>query len=111
MKGKRPAIHTAKTVMVSAARAMGLRQPARKQVQNGRNEGARVGDTDPEDEVDQVSAPSDRDVLPAHADADCDLIGPAGRAGEHPRKSNATTAQYLRGAGRRVFNTVCSIWP
>ena len=30
MKGKSPAVQTAKTVMVSAARAMGLRQPARK---------------------------------------------------------------------------------
>jgi hypothetical protein len=29
MKGNRPAVQTANTVMVSAARAMGLRQPAR----------------------------------------------------------------------------------
>ena len=57
-----------------------------EQMQDGRDQGPRVSDSDPEDEIDQIGAPVDRVVLPAHADSHQDLVHPAGGAHEDPGK-------------------------
>ncbi|VTR69655.1 hypothetical protein DESC_770030 [Desulfosarcina cetonica] len=59
-----------------------------KEVQDGRDQGSRMGDTDPEHEIDQVGAPVHGVVLAAHANAHQDLNHPAGGAHEHPGEEN-----------------------
>ncbi len=55
----------------------GVAPPGPEQVQDCGDEGARVGDTDPEDEVDEIGAPVYRGVHPRHPDTDEDLVEPA----------------------------------
>ena len=84
MRGKRPAIETANTVMASALRASGVRQGALNRIEDGGNEGAGVGDSDPEDEIDQIGAPHDGMVDAGDAQAGGDLIPPAERTRQDP---------------------------
>ena len=68
--------------------------PARpEQVQNGGDQGPRVGDTDPEHEIDQIGSPGHRVVLSAHADTRQYLINPAAGTEKHPQKRIPTVTQ------------------
>ncbi len=57
-----------------------------------------MGNTDPEDKVDQISAPGDGVVLTADSDADKNLIRPSGGTDEHPDKQdkNNSPVRFFR---------------
>ena len=61
------------------------RPPARpKEKEHRRNQGARVGNPDPEHEIGDIHAPADRMSQPGHAQSRIDLIDPAIQAkGQH----------------------------
>jgi hypothetical protein len=48
-----------------------------------------MGDSHPEDKVDQIGAPVNRVVLAGDADAHQDLVGPASRTHEYAQKKDA----------------------
>ncbi len=56
----------------------GVAPPGSEQMQNGRNQRSGMGDTDPEDKVNQIGSPPDRVVLATRTDTDNDLVDPAG---------------------------------
>ena len=64
-----PAQATANSVIASAKRLIDVRHFCWKQQQDGRDQRAGVADADPPDEVDDVEAPADRDVVAPDADA------------------------------------------
>jgi hypothetical protein len=86
-------METAKTVMVSAALAMGLRQPA----------------------LNEVGTPGNGDVMAARADADKNLINPASSSQEHPHDKHHNDQPIAAGGGTQgveysaVDLTVCQL--
>ncbi len=64
----------------------GIAPSGPEQVQNRRYQRSRVGDTDPEHEIDQIDSPVNRVVLAAHPDADKNLVHPATGAEKHPHQ-------------------------
>ena len=77
MKGKSPAIATAKTVMASARPGDGGSPSCPEEIEDGRDQGARMGDPDPEDEIDEIGAPHDRVVDARDPHARDDLVAPS----------------------------------
>lgn len=64
--------------------------PARpEQVQYGGDQGPRMRDSHPENEIDQIGPPGHRIVHSGHADACQDLIYPAGRTSQRPQKEDS----------------------
>ena len=59
------------------------------QVQDGGDQGAGVGDPDPEDEVGDVGAPADRVADARHAHAGADLVEPGQAEPGHARQQDA----------------------
>ena len=60
-------------------------------------------DTDPEDEINQISPPGHRDVLAARADTDKNLIGPAGGSDHHPDEQKEDGQPVKAPASGNIF--------
>ena len=68
-----------------------------EEIQNGRDQRARVADTDPEDEADDVDAPHHRRVVTGVAEAPVDLVGPRAGAPEEQRDRDGERAEPAGG--------------
>ncbi len=63
----------------------GISPSSPEKMENGRDQGPGVGNSHPEDEIDQVGPPGHRIVLATRPYSHRNLIGPAGSANENPQ--------------------------